>query len=119
MISVIICLVLMLALQVLTGAWWAVMAVPFLYGLTFCPSGGRALRDGFLSAGLLWFGSAVFFYATGSALIAKRMAGMFGLGAGWLMILATALVAGVAAAVAGYAGYAVKSIFKRSPARRG
>ena len=114
MIAVIISCVLMLGLQILTGAWWWVMAVPFLYGLTFAGSGWRAMRDGFLSAGLLWFGSAIFFYVTGSALIAKRMAGMFGLGLGWLMIIVTALAAGVAAAFAGYAGYSVKGIFKKS-----
>ena len=116
MIAVIISLVLMLGLQVLTGAWWWVMAVPFLYGLTFAGSGWRAMRDGFLAAGLLWLGSAAFFYLAGSALIAKRMAGMFGLGPGWLMIIVTALVAGVAAAFAGYAGHAVKGIFKKSRA---
>lgn len=115
MIAVIISLSLMLGLQILTGDWWWVMAVPFLYGLTFAGSGWRAIRDGFLSAGLLWLGSALFFYIAGSALIAKRMAGMFGLGFGWLMIIVTALVAGAAAALAGYAGYAVKGLFKKKP----
>jgi len=113
MIAVIISLVLMLGLQILTGHWWWVMAVPFLYGLTFAPSGWRAIRDGFLAAGLLWLGSALFFYVGGSALIAKRMAGMFGLGFGWLMIVVSALVAAAAAAFAGYAGFAVKSLFKK------
>ena len=116
MIAVIISLVLMLALQILTGAWWWVMAVPFLYGLTFASSGWRAIRDGFLAAGLLWLGSALFFYVAGSALLARRMAGMFGLGLGWLMIIVTALVAGMAAAFAGDAGYAIKGIFKKSRA---
>ena len=114
MIAVIISLVLMLGLQILTGSWWWVMAVPFLYGLTFAGSGWRALRDAFLAAGLLWLGSAVFFYLAGSALIAGRMAGLFGLGQGWLMIIVTALVAGVAAAFAGTAGYSVKRILKKS-----
>ena len=115
MIAVVILLGLLLGLQILTGDWWWVMAVPFLYGLTFGPSGWRAIRDGFLSAGMFWLGSALFFYIAGSALIAKRMAGMFGLGLGWLMIIVTALVAGLAAAFAGYAGYAVKALFKKNP----
>ncbi len=113
MIAVIISLVLMFGLQLLTGDWWWVMAVPFVYGLTFAGSGWRAIRDGFLSAGLLWFGSGVFFYVAGGALIAKRMAGMFGLGLGWLMVIVTTLVAGLAAALAAYAGHAVKTIFKK------
>ena len=42
---------------------------------------------------------------------------MFGLGKSWLMIAATALVAAVAAALSGYAGYAVRRLFKK-PARK-
>jgi hypothetical protein len=37
------------------------------------------------------------------------MAGMFGLGSPWLMVPVTALVAALAGAVAGYAGYAVRA----------
>jgi hypothetical protein len=43
------------------------------------------------------------------------MAGLFGLGASWLMIPVTALIAALAAAFSGYAGYAVRNLFKRAP----
>jgi len=112
MIAVLLCLLVMLALHVLTPFWWWVMIVPFAYGAGAAKSGGKALRTGFLAAGLLWLGSSIYFFLTGSRFIAERMAKMFGLGQSWLMILGTALIAAIAAAFSGYAGYAVRALFK-------
>jgi hypothetical protein len=113
MIAVLICLLVMLVLQILTPYWWWVMIVPFAYGAAAAKSGGKALRTGLLSAGLLWLGSSLYFFLGGSRLIAARMAKMFGLGGSWLMILVTAVIAAVAAGFSGYAGYAVRAVFKR------
>jgi hypothetical protein len=113
MIAVLACLLVMLALQVLTPFWWWVMIVPFAYGAAAAKSGWKALRTGFLSAGLLWLGSSLYFFLTGSRTVADRMAKMFGLGSSWLMVLSTTLVAGVAAAFSAYAGFAVRAMFKK------
>lgn len=112
MIAVLVCLLAMLALQVLTPFWWWVMIVPFAYGAAAARSGRKAFWTGFLAAGLLWLGAGAFFLLTGSRIIAARMAGMFGLGSAWLMVPVTALVAALAGGVAGYAGYAVRSLFQ-------
>jgi zinc transporter ZupT len=113
MIAVLVCLLVMLALQVLTPFWWWIMIVPFAYGAAVAKSGWKALRTGVLSAGLLWLGAGVYFLLTGSRIIAERMAKMFGLGSPWLMVLVTTLIAAVAAALSGYAGYAVRALFRR------
>jgi len=113
MTAVLMCLLAMLGLQLLTPYWWWVMIVPFAYGAAAARSGWKALGTGFFTAGLLWLGSSLFLYLTGSGLIAARMARMFGLGRSWLMIVATALVAAVAAGISGYAGYAVRAFFKK------
>jgi hypothetical protein len=113
MTAIFFCLLIMLALQLLTSFWGWVMIVPFAYGAAAARSGGKALRTGFLAAGLLWLGASAYFYLAGSRLIASRLAGMFGLGTSWLMILITGLIAAVAAAVSGYAGYAVSGLFKK------
>jgi hypothetical protein len=115
MIAVLVCLFVMLGLHILTPYWWWVMIVPFAYGAAAARSGGKAMRTGFLSAGLLWLGASITFALTGGGIITGRMAQMFGLGASWLMILVTALVAAVAAAFSGYTGYAVRNLFKRIP----
>ena len=113
MTAVLICLLVMLALQLLTSYWWWVMIVPFAYGAGAARSGWKAFRTGFFAAGLLWFGTSLFLYLSGSGLIATRMARMFGLGKSWLMIFVTALIAAVAAGASGYAGYAVRALVKK------
>ena len=97
MIAVLVCLLVMLGLQVLTPFWWWVMIVPFAYGAAAARSGGKAMRTGFVSAGLLWLGASVYLFLTGSGIITERVAKMFGLRASWPMILITALVAGISA----------------------
>jgi hypothetical protein len=113
MTAVLICLLVMLALQLLTPYWWWVMIVSFAFGAAAARSGGKAFRTGFFAAGLLWLGTSLFLYLSGSGLIATRMARMFGLGESWLMVLVTALIAAAAAGVSGYAGYAVRAVFNK------
>jgi hypothetical protein len=113
MIAMLVCLLVMLALQVLTPFWWWVMIVPFAYGAAVATGGWRAVRTGLFSAGLLWLGAGTYFYLTGSHLITTRMARMFGLGRSWPMIAATALVAALAAGLSGYAGLAVRRLFRK------
>jgi len=117
MIEMLVCLLTMLALQIVTPYWWWVMIVPFVFGAAAAKSGWGAIRTGLFSAGLLWLGAGTYFYLTGSQLIATRMARMFGLGQTWPMIAATALVAALAAGLAGYAGYSVGGLV-RKPARK-
>jgi hypothetical protein len=111
MIAIAVCLLVMLVLELLTPYWWWVMIVPFAFGVA-AGSGWKALRTGFLAAGLLWLGASAYLFMTGSRIIAARMAAMFGLGESWVMVLATGLVAGLAAAFSGYAGYVVRALFK-------
>lgn len=119
MIAVLACLLAMLVLEALTSFWWWVMIVPFAYGAAEAKSGWKAIRTGFFAAGLLWLGGAVYYYATGSRIIAGRMAAMLGLGRTWPMILMTGLVAAVAAGLSGYAGYAVRALVKKGPRKAG
>jgi hypothetical protein len=116
MTAVFICLAVMLVLQLLTPFWWWVMIVPFAFGAAAARSGGRAFRTGFASAGMLWLGAGLYFYLTGSERIAVRMTRMIGLGKPWLLIAAGAVLAGLAGALSGWAGCAVRALFrKRNP----
>ncbi len=117
MIAFAVCLLVMLVLGLLTPYWWWVMIVPFACGAA-AGSGWKAIRTGFLAAGLLWLGASGYFFLTGSRIIAGRMAAMFGMGKPWLMIPATGLVAGLAAAFSAYAGYAVRALFKKPAVKR-
>lgn len=114
MIAILGCLIVMLLLQAATPFWWWIMLIPFAYGFGFSPTPGRAVRTGFVSAGLLWLGSGGYAFVSGSRTITVRMAAMFGLGNPWLLILATGLLAAVAAAVSAYAGYSVRRIIEKN-----
>jgi hypothetical protein len=113
MTAVLMCLLAMLGLQLLTPYWWWVMIVPFAFGAAAARSGWKAFGTCFFAAGLLWLGTSLFLYLTGSGLIASRMASMFGLGKSWLMVVVTALIAAVAAGVSGYTGYVVRTLVKK------
>jgi len=112
MTAILISLAVMLLLELLTPFWWWVMAVPFVYGATAARKGGKAFLAGFCAAGLLWLGAALYLYLTGSDLIAARMAVLFKTGNARLLVVATGFVAALAAGLAGYAGYAVRRLFK-------
>ena len=113
MIDLLVCLLIMLALQILAPQWWWIMAVAFANGAAVAATGWRAVWTGGLAGGLLWLGAGTYFYLTGGRIIAGRMARMFGLGQPWTMIAATSLVAAVAAGISGYAGSAVRKLFNR------
>jgi hypothetical protein len=54
---------------------------------------------------------------TGSRIIAGRMAKMLGMGMSWPLIVIAGLIAAVAAAFSGYAGHAVRSLFRKAPGK--
>jgi hypothetical protein len=118
MTAIVVCLAVMGALQLLTPLWWWIMIVPFGFGVAAAGSARKAFWTGFGASGLLWLGAGLFFMLTGSGIIAGRMAGMFGLGSGWLMVPVTALVAALAGAVSGYAGYTVRAAIGRRGGHR-
>ena len=119
MIAALACLVVILALELLTPFWWWIMAVPFAYGAGAARTGWRAFRTGLLAAGLLWLGASVWQYLNGSRLIASRMAAVVGLRGGLLMVALTGLGGALAAGVAGYAGFAIGALFKNKKAADG
>lgn len=101
-------------LHLFTPAWWWVMVVPFVFGLAYGRSAWRAARTGALAAGALWLGAAAYFQLAGSALIARRMAGLLGLGSPWVMVAAAGLLAALAAGVSGVAGFSLRALFRGS-----
>jgi len=110
MIAVIACFLVLAALQIFTPYWWWIMAVPFLFGLAAGRSAWSSVRTGAAAAGALWLGAAAYFQLTGSALIARRMAALTGLGSPWLMVAAAPLAAALAAGVSGLAGFSLRAL---------
>ena len=114
MIGILICFFLTLLLQIFTPFWWWILVVPFLYSVFRVRSAAEALRTGAAGIGLLWLVVSLYLFFTSSGIIAARVANMFQLSAGWLMIVLTAVLAAIAAGAAGLAGYWLKTGFVKA-----
>ena len=108
MIALVFSAFVLLALHVLTPFWWWIAVVPFLYGLVFARKSGRALSGGLLIGAIVWGGGGLYFFLTSGRLIAGRIAAMFGLGAGWLMVLVTGALGALVAALAAFSGHLIR-----------
>ena len=86
------------------------MLIPFIYGAGWANSGWKGFRTGAISAGILWFGSAVYQYLTGAEIIAGRMADLLYVGNPVGLILLTGGLAAICAGFACSSGYLLKRI---------
>lgn len=112
MTAIIICFLLMLALQLTTPFWWWVMLVPFGYGLWQSRSAWQSTRVGMCSAGALWLALSLWQWFAGGAQLADRVSGMLGISNGALMIALSTVTAVIAAGVAGGSGHVLRKIGK-------
>jgi hypothetical protein len=94
-------------------SWICVALVPLVFGLAAKASLFKATWRGTLAGGLSWLAVSLYFYLTSSRIIAGRMAAMFGLGRGWLMVLLTGLLGAFVAGLAAFAGASLRSEFVR------
>jgi hypothetical protein len=104
-----------------TPYWWWILVVPFGMALSRPMTGWEAFRMGSCSAGVVWLIGAGMAFATTSQIIAWRMASMFQLGNGWVVLAVTALLAMILGGISGAAGQSVGAQFSgkaRSSRRR-
>ncbi len=111
MIAFLICIITIFILQMLTPFWWWIMVVPFGYFLLKGESAKLSFLKGMLSAGCVWIFSSLYFYTSGSQIIASRMAVMMQLPHAYLVILITTLIAAIAGGVAGLSGFFIRNVF--------
>jgi hypothetical protein len=98
----------MLLLHIITPWWWWIMIVPFVFGMVRTKSGWHAFLIGMSSAGLLWLMTSVYYYFTGSMIIAHRITSMIGLASPLLLIILTAGIATLAGGIACSTGFAIR-----------
>ena len=107
-----LCFLLILVLQIVTPFWWWIMVIPFLFALFTTNSAWDGFCIGMVSAGILWLLASLFYWLTGSQIIAARIADMMGVGISFAMVLITCVVAMIASGFAGMTGYLLGSIFR-------
>jgi hypothetical protein len=102
-------------LELAVPFWAWIAAAPFVFGLVFGKSCGRATACGAAAGGLSWLGASLYFYLTSGRIIAGRVAAMFGLGLGrgWLLVIITGLVGAIIAGLATLAGASLRGALLR------
>lgn len=96
--------------------WWTVMIVPFIFcfwngGASGKP--GRSFMTSFLAVFLLWFSACLAVHIRSGGLLSERVSDLLQLSSPLLLILITALVGGLAAGLAGWAGVECRSFFRQ------
>jgi len=95
---------LLLVTHLSTPFWWWIVAVPLTVSVLFRLPARIGFVSGFCAGALAWGGPALILGFGPGNLIAGRMAVLFGLGHAGLLILITALAAGLTAGLSGLAG---------------
>ncbi len=112
-VDLILCILIMLALQLLTPHWWWIMVVPLLYGLIKADSGAKAFLVGMASSALLWLCASYLFWKTGGGLIAQRMSAVLGIEQAGYLIAATVALALLSGGFSAGAGFYLKALLRK------
>ena len=109
MIVILIAFFTMLLLQWLTPFWWWVMVVPLVAAFFKSNSLRGAFALGAISAGTLWLLTALYQWLAGGARIVARVTEMTAVGSPVVLLLATVLLATLAAGLAGSTGFLLRT----------
>lgn len=92
--------------------WWSLAVVAFLVCCFVQQSSGRSFLVAFLAVFLLWLCFGLWKDNGNAHLLATRMAGVFGLPHYSLYLVVAALIGGLAAGFAGWAGSLTRKAFQ-------
>ena len=94
--------------------WWGIGVAGFAAGFWKAPTAWKALGAGFGGAGILWLAAAGYIHLKSGGILTEKMAGIAGLSHPALLVVFTALIGGVVAALAAVAGYQLRLLLKKS-----
>ena len=85
-------------------AWWAIVVASLLINFIIYSKGASSFVSGFLGIGLLWFFTALIVDLSTDSILTQRVAQIFSLPSTGLLILATAIIGGLAGGFGGLTG---------------
>jgi hypothetical protein len=94
--------------------WWSIAIASALPALIIHQSGWKSFQNGFLGIAILWILWAGAIYVQGGDILANRIAALFSLPAGWLTILVTGFVGGLAGALSAWTANRFRAWFHPS-----
>mgnify|MGYP001034227486 CR=1 FL=1 len=94
--------------------WWAVIvAIAIILVLKDASNGVVAFFEGFLSLALLWLFTILFIELMNDSTISDKIAAMFELNSGWLLILLTVFLGGMLGGLGALTGYLLRQVLEK------
>ena len=101
---------LLILVSFLWPAWWWILFLPVFFMMATVRNLITAFGNAFVAGSVSWGIVAFIQYLTNSDIIVQRMAKLFALPSGILLLLIVVLLAGILAGIAGMLGASVRSL---------
>jgi hypothetical protein len=98
--------------------WYSVVIIAFGVSLVIRTTGISSFLSGLVAVGLLWIGQAWIIDMDSNSLLTDKIAGIFGLGASFWMIILTGLVGGLSAGFGALTGYTLRNLIQPKTIRK-
>lgn len=98
--------------------WWSVGIAAFLVGTITQDRFRWAFLVGALGIGLLWLVHAWGIHLQTDGILSDRVAGVFGVGSGMVLVFLTGLIGGLVGGLGGMTGAAFRELFARDATER-
>ncbi len=95
--------------------WWIIAVVPFLVCLWRSNHAGIAFGVSMAAVSTVWLAYAIFIHNSTQGSMSNRIAELFSLPSGAMLMFLVTLLSGVVAGVSGMAGYYVRQLFVKEP----
>ncbi|REA60386.1 hypothetical protein DSL64_14845 [Dyadobacter luteus] len=94
------------------GPWWTAALIPFIT-LAWQPTATsfKAFATGFVAIAILWFGYGLYLHTSSEGAMSNRIAQIFSLPNGFLLLAVTTLVGGLVGGFAGLSGHLARKIW--------
>ncbi len=90
--------------------WWSVFIPGLILGAALAQSGARAFAWGFAGISGLWLIQTLFAHIGSDGILTSRIAELFSLPSGWLVILITVILGGLIGGCTTLTGYLCRAI---------
>ncbi|WP_138479578.1 hypothetical protein [Dyadobacter bucti] len=90
--------------------WWVIAIVPFVISLWRPTSSPHSFWIGFLAIALLWLAYGFYLHFVSGGAMSDRIAEIFSLKKGILLLIVTAIVGGLVGGMSGLSGYLARKM---------
>lgn len=98
------------ALQIV-APWWVIALIPFLVHAWRPTTALPAFLTSFGAVAALWFGYGFYLHTNSEGAMSNKIAAIFGLPNGLLLLVVTAIIGGLVAGLSGLSGVHVRQMF--------